>query len=149
MCLWNTEKGYRSFGVSKPKACFPVYPVTSYRLIDAEDWTADEDDPEDWDPDEEKDKIARATVGCTMKEACESCFEIPEHTEGFPPTAIFVTAEDEIAEHSGKLADALTSAGIPCRIETGPTGWHGFADGTGMCMEGWPKRAADWYEQVK
>ncbi len=38
VCLWNTEKGYRSFGLPKPKACFPIYPVTSYRILDAEEW---------------------------------------------------------------------------------------------------------------
>ncbi len=31
---------------------------------------------------------------------------------------------------------------IPCRLEIGLTGGHGFADGTGMCMAGWTERAA-------
>ena len=140
VCLWNTEKGYQAFGLPKPKACFPVYPVTSYRLSDAEEWEEGED----------KDEYARATVGCTMQEACNSCFEIPEHVEGFPPTAIFLSAGDEMVdpEHSRLLANALEHAGIPCRMEIGPTGGHGFADGTGMCMEGWPERALDWFEQL-
>ena len=140
VCLWNTEKGYRAFGLPKPKACFPVYPVTSYRLMDAEEW----------DEGEDKDEFARSSTGCTMQEACNSCFEIPEHTEGFPPTAVFLAAGDELVdpEHSRKLAGALDKAGIPCRLEIGPTGGHGFADGTGMCMEGWPERALDWYENL-
>ncbi len=140
VCLWNTEKGYRAFGLPKPKACFPVYPVTSYRLMDAEEW----------DEGEDKDGFARSSTGCTMQEACNSCFEIPEHTEGFPPTAVFLAAGDELVdpEHSRKLASALDKAGIPCRLEIGPTGGHGFADGTGMCMEGWPERAMDWFEQL-
>lgn len=141
VCLWNTEKGYAAFGKAKPQACFPVYPVTSYRLMDAEEW----------DEGEDKDAFARSGVGCTMQEACSSCFEIPEHVEGFPPTALFLAAEDELVdpEHSRKLAQALDQAGIPCRLEIGPTGGHGFADGTGMCMEGWPERAIDWFEQLK
>ena len=138
VCLWNTEKGYRRFGIRKPAACFPVYPLTSYRLIDAEGW----------DEGEDKDGFARSGVGCTMKEACNSCFEIPLHAEGFPPTAIFLAAEDELVdpEHSKKLAESLEKAGIACRLEIGPTGGHGFADGTGMCMEGWPERAVNWFE---
>ncbi len=140
VCLWNTEKGYPAFGLPKPRACFPVYPVTSYRLMDAEEW----------DEGEDKDAFARAGVGCTMREACESCFEIPQHVEGFPPTAIFATAQDQLVdpEHSRALARALEKIGIPCRLEIGPTGGHGFADGAGMCMEGWPKRAVEWYERL-
>ena len=140
VCLWNTEKGYSAFGLPKPAACFPVYPVTSYRLMDAEEW----------DEGEDKDEAARAGVGCTMKEACNSCFEIPLHTEGFPPAAIFLAAGDDLVppEHSKQLAASLEKNGIPCRLEIGPTGGHGFADGTGMSMEGWPERAIDWFESL-
>ena len=47
---------------------------------------------------------------------------------------------------SADLEKALENAGIACRLEKGPTGGHGFSDGTGMCMEGWPERAIDWFE---
>ena len=85
-----------------------------------------------------------------MKEACNSCFEIPLHTEGFPPAAIFLAAGDDLVppEHSKQLAASLEKNGIPCRLEIGPTGGHGFADGTGMSMEGWPERAIDWFESL-
>ena len=141
VCLWNTEVGYPAFSLPKPQACFPIYPVTSYRLMDAEEW----------DEGDDKDAFARSGVGCTMQEACSSCFDIPTHTEAFPPTAIFVTEEDKLVdpEHSKCLARSLEHAGIPCRLEAGPTGGHGFADGTGMCMEGWPQRAIEWYEQLE
>ncbi len=139
VCLWNTEKGYRAFDLPKPQACFPIYPVTSYRIMDSRKW----DDGAD------KEQIALSSVGCTMKEACDSCFEIPLHVEGFPPTAVFVAAQDELVDpdHSRKLAEALQRADIPCRLEVGPSGGHGFADGVGMCMEGWPDRAIEWYER--
>ncbi|MBQ6094522.1 MAG: alpha/beta hydrolase [Lachnospiraceae bacterium] len=140
ICLWNTEKGYAAYDLAKPVACFPIYPATSYRLLRNTNW----------DEGEDEDQFARQGLGCTMEEAINSCFEIPEHVEGFPPTAIFVTAGDELVdpEHSKMLARALDNAGIPCRLEVGPTGGHGFADGTGMCMEGWPKRAIEWFEQL-
>lgn len=140
VCLWNTEKGYSAFNFPKPKACFPIYPVTSYRILDADEW----------DEGEDKDEFTRAGLGCTMQEACNSCFEIPLHVDGFPPTAIFLAAEDELVdpEHSKRLAEALSNADIPCKLEIGPTGGHGFADGVGMCMEGWPERAIEWYEKL-
>ena len=139
-CLWNTEVGYPKFDICKPMACFPIYPVTSYRIINAEEW----------DEGEDKDEFARVGVGVDMEDACNSCFEIPEHVEGFPMTALFLAAEDKLVdpEHSKMLADALHKANIPCRLEIGPTGGHGFADGVGMCMEGWPERAIHWYESI-
>lgn len=138
-CLWNTERGYRAFGLPKPLACFPVYPITSYKLVKVENWSVGED----------KDEFAHSSVGVDMEEACRSCFEIPEHAEGFPMTALFLAAEDDLVppEHSKLLAKALENLNIPCRLEIGPTGGHGFADGVGMCMEGWPQRAISWFEE--
>lgn len=140
-CLWNTEAGYQKFGIKKPVACFPIYAVTSYRLMDAEEW----------DEGEDKDEFARSGLGVDMETAYNSFFEIPEHVEGFPKTALFLAAEDELVdpEHSKLLAAALEKANIPCRLEIGPTGGHGFADGVGMCMEGWPERAIRWFEENK
>jgi len=139
VCLWNTEKGYRAYGIPKPQACFPIYPVTSYRIL------ADQRVEEGGD----KDEFVHRTLGCTLEEACNSAFEIPDHAEGFPPTAIFLAAEDELVdpEHSKRLAAALEKEGIPVYLEIGPTGGHGFADGSGMCMEGWPERAIRFYEE--
>ena len=136
VCLWNTGKGYRAFGLPKPQACFPIYPATSIR-IDAED---EETDPED----------DIRLYGCPADEAADTDYEIPEHVQGFPPTALFLAAGDELVnpEHSRMLAKALEKLQIPCRLEIGPEGGHGFADGTGMCMEGWTKRAVRWYESL-
>ena len=140
VCLWNTEKGYRAFDLPKPQACFPVYPFTSYRLTESEEWEEGED----------KDRFAISGVGCTLHEAANSCFDIPTHAEGFPPTALFLAAQDELVdpEHSKSLAAALEELGIDCLLEIGTVGGHGFADGTGMCMEGWPERAIEWYEEL-
>ena len=134
VCLWNTPKGYPAHGLPKPQAVFPVYPVVSWRqcMLDGH-----------FDPEE-----SIALYGCSIEEAAETAFEIPEHAEGFPPCALFLAAGDELVnpEHSKRLARALEALGIPCRLEIGPTGGHGFADGTGMCMAGWTERAIRWYE---
>ena len=138
--LWNTDKGYSVFGVSKPKATILIYPVISYKIMMAEEW----------DDDEEKETFLRDTVGVSEEEACNSSFELPEHVEGFPPTAIFVTDGDGLIDpdNSKRLAKGLEKAGIPVRLEVKPGGWHGFADGIGMCMEGWPERAMEWIENL-
>ena len=136
ICLWNTkEKGYAAFGLPKPQASFPVYPFVSPKR-DAAD-----DDPE-W---------GIRLYGCPTAEAVRTAYEIPEHAEGFPPSAVFLAAGDELVspEHSKMLAAALEKLSIPCRLEIGPEGGHGFADGTGMCMAGWTERAVRWYESLR
>ena len=62
-----------------------------------------------------------------------------------------LAAGDELVnpEHSRMLARKLEALHIPCRLEIGPDGGHGFADGSGMCMAGWTKRAVDWYESLQ
>ena len=141
ICLWNTDKGYSKYGIPKPEACFPIYPVTSYRVISESKW----------DIGESKEAYAQSTVGCSMEEACNSSFEVPLHVEGFPPTAIFVAAEDELVntDHSKNLAAALEAEGIKVKLEIGAAGGHGFADGDGMSMEGWPERAIEFYESIR
>ena len=136
ICLWNTALGYPAFGLPKPQASFPVYPVTTLK----KDVRYGSPDPED----------AVRLYGCPVEEAEKTCYEIPDHTEGFPPSAIFVAGDDGLVspENSRMLARSLEAHGIPCRLEIGPQGGHGFADGTGMCMAGWIERAVRWFESL-
>ena len=140
VCLWNTGMGYPAHGLPKPQAVIPVYPFVSPKLAAAgeEPGTDTEEDL--------KDDLR--LYGSSLWDAIEKDYEIPEHAEGFPPCAVFLAAGDELVdpEHSKILARALEKAGIPCRLEIGPTGGHGFADGTGMCMAGWTERAVRWIE---
>ena len=143
VCLWNVpEKGYASHDMPKPQAVFPVYPVVSWKQLIR--YTEAEDEEEDADFNE-------ALFGCDIVTAANSAFEIPDHTEEFPPCAIFVAGGDELVnpENSRLLHQALERNGIPCRLEVGPSGGHGFADGTGMCMAGWTERAVRWYEGLQ
>ena len=137
ICLWNTNKGFIKYDLPRPQACFPIYPGTSMK-IDEDD---EETDPEDM----------LALYGCSYEEAAASEYEIPEHAEHFPPSAIFLAADDELVDpkNSRMLASALDHHHIPCRLEIGPSGGHGFADGEGMCMAGWTERAVRWYESLK
>ena len=140
--LWNTEKGYPFFGLPRPRASFPVYPLISLKLLVA-------GNTPDSDTEEDRRRDLRL-YGCSVWEAMNMAYEIPEHAEGFPPCAFFLAAGDELVspEHSRTLARRLEALHIPCRLEIGPEGGHGFADGSGMCMAGWTKRAVDWYESL-
>ena len=143
VCLWNTRMGYAAHQLPKPQAVFPVYPFVSPKLSLAGE-----------NPEEETEEDRKGDIrlyGCPVREAVKTCYEIPEHAEGFPPCALFLAAGDELVDprHSTLLAGALEALHIPCRLEIGPEGGHGFADGSGMCMEGWTERAAAWYESLK
>ncbi len=137
VCLWNTSLGYPAHGLPKPQAVFPVYPVTSLK----ERIRYGDTDPA-W---------SLRLYGCSLEEAARTEYDIPEHVELFPPCAVFLAAQDELVdpENSRLLHDALRKAGIPCLMEIGPTGGHGFADGEGMCMAGWTGRAVKWFEGLK
>ena len=142
VCLWNVpEKGFAFHGLPKPQAVFPVYPVVSWKL-NHEAWSGEADDGDD--------SFDRALFGCDLETAMRSPYEIPDHAQCFPPCAIFLASTDELVnpEHSRCLQQALQRQGIPCRLEAGPSGGHGFADGTGMCMAGWIERAVRWYEAL-
>ena len=136
VCLWNTEKGYPAFNLPKPRAVFPVYPVVTLRP----EGGCEPDNPE----------AAVWLYGCDVETALRSAYEIPEHVEGFPPCALFLAAGDDLVSpvNSKMLAAALEKQGIPCWLEIGPEGGHGFADGTGMCMVGWTERAVRWVESL-
>ncbi len=137
VCLWNTGKGYRAFGLARPQACFPVYPVVS---LQARIRYGSKDTAE-----------AVRLFGCPVEEAAKTDYEIPDHAEGFPPCALFAAAEDTLVdpENSRLLARSLKALGIPCRLEIGPEGGHGFGTGEGMCMAGWTERAVRWAEAAE
>ena len=143
ICLWNTELGYPAFRLPKPRASFPVYPVVSLKL-DASGDSPDTDTEEDIREDQR-------LYDCSLWDAMKTAYEIPEHAEGFPPCALFLAADDGLVspEHSRMLARKLEALRIPCRLEIGPSGGHGFADGSGMCMDGWIGRAAGWVESLE
>ena len=134
ICLWNTEMGYPAHSLPKPQASFPVYPVVTLRR-----------DIRYGDPDPASHI---RLYGCSLDEAATKEYEILDHADGFPPSAIFVAAGDELVnpDNSRLLARTLEEKKIPCRLEVGPEGGHGFADGSGMCMAGWPERAVRWFE---
>lgn len=135
ICLWATKQyGCHAFGIPKPVAMIPIYPFTSWRL-DVQDGN--------FDPDIE-------VLDCSWEEAVSSAYEVADYVEGFPPCAIFLSDGDTLVppENSYMLARALEAAGIPCYLEAGKEGDHGFAEAEGMCMEGWPERALDWIEKT-
>ena len=51
-----------------------------------------------------------------------------------------------INDQFGRISELCDEAGIPVYCEEGQGGYHGFAGGEGMNMEGWPERMIAWLE---
>lgn len=131
-CLWSAGRnGYLKYGMPKPIAAVPVYPFVS-PAMDGEA------------------EFSKQLFGCGPDETYERGFEPQADAVNFPPAAIFVSAGDELVPpaHSRLLKQSLEEAGIPVYCEEGQGGYHGFAGGEGMNMEGWPERMLGWLESL-
>ena len=134
VCMWCSEHhGYSTFGLPKPQAVFPVYPVTSWRQLALA---------------APYDGFSMTTLGLSIKEAAESDWNTEDQVSTFPPAYIVLTEDDGLVppEQSRLLARALDAAGIPNVLEIGAHGGHGFAEGWKADTKGWIERAAAFAE---
>ena len=134
VCMWCSEHhGYSTFGLPKPQAVFPVYPVTSWRQLALA---------------APYDGFSMTTLGLSIKEAAESDWNTEDQVSTFPPAYIVLTEDDGLVppEQSRLLARALDAAGISNVLEIGAHGGHGFAEGWKADTKGWIERAAAFAE---
>lgn len=135
-CLWGSDNyGYSKYGLPKPKALFPIYPVTGSAIL------------------HEKRHKGFATTMCGKNATYEyiDSFDVRSHLEGFPPCYIVTCKDDETVPYteSTLLAEKLDEKGIRNVLELGDRGNHGFGEGTGSSVEGWYKRAIEFFESVQ
>ncbi len=133
--LWCAEHhGYETYGLAKPVAAFPIYPVVSWRQLASA---------------RPHDHFSMVTLGLTIKEAAESDWNAEDQVRTYPPTYIVCTEDDDLVppEQSRLLARALDAAGIPNHLEIGARGGHGFAEGWKADTKGWIERAAEFAKQ--
>lgn len=135
--LWGTEsRGYKHYGAKKPLALFPIYPVISW------------------------DRIYRAGSNVFLETMFGDKAESEEYldsydvgrqvTDGYPPCYIVHCADDPTVPvgNSTLLKKLLDQRGIKAELEIGLVGDHGFGDGTDTDVEGWPKRAIHFIEEL-
>ena len=131
--LFCTENlGYRQYGLTAPKACFPVYSTVDV----------------DFAHTRKPDRFYRSRFGKRYSNQVFEDYDIVRHLAGFPPAYLVHCKDDPTVpcEQSEKLAAALEREGIPHRLELGEKGGHGFGVGTGSSVEGWLDRAVAFYQ---
>ena len=130
--LWGTDSaGYRHYGIAKPEALLLGYPLIQ---------TDKADSPE-----------TEAALSILQDQNTEKeDYSILLHTDGFPPCYLVRCKDDEVlsGQHALSLKASLDKLGIPCDLEEGERGGHGFGDGRGTSVEGWVDRAHRFLQQL-
>lgn len=128
--LWGTlDKGYGKYGLSRPKALFPVYPCISSEYLKAEG----------------KDWFLSMMFGKNYDMKTVKKYDLPNIFDNSYPICYIVHAKDDPvvpAENSIQLKKLLDRHHIRCELELVDKGSHGFGDGTGTDAAGWTDRAA-------
>ena len=128
--------GYRSFGYPKPLCLFPIYTFINIKLEEKRD---------------ENGGLIRPMLGENYTPEDLDRFNVIDHLgEGYPPCYIVCGKDDNTVppENSEEMAARLQKAGIPAILEEGAHAPHGFGDGTGTDVEGWPLRAIDFMNSL-
>lgn len=129
--MWGTDKqGYARFGLPRPKALFPIYPVTSLSLLKESGG---------------KEDFIRVMLGSDLSGQDLDAYSTDQLiTDNYPPCYIVCCADDSDVDprHSMLLERLLKERHIPVQLEIGEKGGHGFGLGVGTDVEGWVRRAA-------
>ncbi len=135
-CTWGlADLGYGKYRLPKPKALFPIYPVTTWEIFEphAVDGLWKQMFGEHYDPE-------------TVKE-----YDIVKClTEEYPPCCLVHAKDDATVPYRNSvlLKEALDERDIPVMLELAETGGHGFGDGRGTDAEGWIDRAVSFLEEL-
>lgn len=131
----TTSAGYHQFGINGPKAMFLVYaPIISGTPVGGN-----------------ADNFMIRMYGRDFKmEDVEKYFIDQKLDSDYPPCYIVCGSDDQTVPcvNSETLHRRLSELGVKNYLEEGSHAPHGFGDGTGTDVEGWPMRAIDFYETL-
>ncbi len=134
--MWGTENtGYKAYGLPRPAALFPVYPVVDIKALESC---------------EEERGFIKIMLGEDYTQEALEKYNVAQHIgESYPPCYIVCGKDDTTVscKNSELLKQRLDALGIPAVLEEGEHAQHGFGDGTGTDVEGWPERAVDFLEK--
>ena len=136
VCNWGSPViGYKKFAFAKPLCLIPVY--TFVDLVSE----AKRD---------EKGGLVAPMLGENWRELMGE-FLILNHIDGEYPPCYLVCGKDDTTvpcSNSELMKEKLLEAGVPVILEEGEHAEHGFGDGTGTDVEGWPERAVAFLKKM-
>ncbi len=128
--------GWKHYGAPKPLCLFPIY-----TYIDLKDGSDRKEDG----------GILSLMLGDDWREKLGQ-YSVAEHIDADYPPCYIVCGRDDAAvpcRNSEMMKEQLDAAGIPSILEEGEHAPHGFGDGTGTDVEGWPGRAVRFLEGLR
>jgi len=129
----TTNAGYKAYGMPKPLALMPVY-----TFIDLKEEA--KKDPEGG--------LIVPMYGPNYMDVIDK-YNIAAHIDAeYPPCYLVCGRNDNTVppRNSELFKELLDRAGVPAILEEGENAPHGFGDGTGTDVEGWPERAMQFLE---
>lgn len=126
---WGTDnKGYARYGLPKPAALFPIYPVLCL--------------PEFYSKLRFKAYFGRA-FGPDPLPATFDDYDLTRHMTVYPPAFMVIGRRDGLISYKpvSAFADLLLKRGVPAYADICPSSPHGFGDGEGRGAQGWILRA--------
>lgn len=131
-----TNVGYKAFDLPKPRAMLPIYAAVDFSWMEI--------------PDRHSFFMVNM-LGHSITDELIARYNVIEHIDGdYPPCYIVCGKDDDIVpcENSEKLKERLDRFGVPAVLEEAEHAQHGFCDGTGFEVEGWPERAVAFIEKT-
>ena len=127
--------GWKRFGAVKPLCLFPIYTVIDVKAEARRD---------------DKGGFAGVMLGEAWRKRLDE-YNVAEHIDrDYPPCYIVCGKDDRTVPpvNSELMKQLLDAAGVPAVLEEGEHAFHGFGDGTGTDVEGWPGRALAFAESL-
>ena len=127
--------GWKHNGAPKPLCLFPIYTFIDLKA-EAEQ--------------NELGGILALMLGEGWREKLDQ-YSVADHIDRDYPPCYIVCGKDDAtvpSRNSELMKQRLDSTGIPSILEEGKHAAHGFGDGTGTDVEGWPERAMRFLESL-
>ncbi|MCR5006943.1 MAG: alpha/beta hydrolase [Clostridiales bacterium] len=128
--------GYKKYGFAKPKVMFPIYTFIDLKAEAGRD---------------EYGGLVRLMFSPEFTQADVDEFNVIDHLDAAYPPCYIVCGKDDATvppRNSEGMEAGLRAAGVPVALEEGDHAPHGFGDGTGTDVEGWPERALKFMESL-
>ena len=128
--------GWKRYGAPKPLCMFPIYTFIDLVTESHRD---------------EKGGLLAPMLGDDWKEKLEE-YNVVDHIDADYPPCYIVCGKDDATvpcRNSELMKERLEAAGVPVILEEGEHAAHGFGDGTGTDVEGWPERAIEFVKSLE